>query len=234
VPLHLRPTAAIATDALLPGDPGRAMLLAQALFRDTPKMSNHTRGWWGYWGETEAGRPLTIQSTGVGGPSAAIVLQELHELGVERAIRVGTCGAVDEALALGDLVVARAALTLDGTSRRLQGEDVVAADPTLTAALADAAGVEPSLIATVDLFYDPDPDWRSELGARGAAAIEMEAASLFALGGRLGVSVGCVLAVTDVFEGGERSGRITDEGLTDAAHRLGEVAVEALETSTAA
>jgi uridine phosphorylase len=138
---------------------------------------------------------------------------------------------VDDALELGDLVVARAALALDGASRRLQGEEVVSADPGLTDALGEAAGVEPGLIATVDLFYDPEPDWQAELSARGAAAVEMEAASLFALGGRLDVAVGCVLAVTDVFSGGRRS-RIDDEDLIEAAQRLGRTAVAALEEAS--
>jgi uridine phosphorylase len=227
MPLHLKPSAPIAPDALLPGDPGRAMTLAQDLFADTPKMSNHNRGLWGYWGETPDGRPLTIQATGIGGPSASLVLHELAELGVRRAIRVGTCGAVDDALELGDLVVARASLSLDGASRRLQDDDVVTAHPGLTAGLAAAAGVEPSLIATVDLFYDPDPDWREKLAGRGASAVEMEAAALFALGHRLGVEVGCVVAVTDVFDGDER-GRIGDDALADAAQRLGRTAVAAL------
>ena len=66
-------------------------------------MSNHARGLWGYTGETPEGRPLSIQSTGMGGPSAAIVLQELAELGVRRAIRVGTCGAVDPELDHGEI-----------------------------------------------------------------------------------------------------------------------------------
>ena len=227
MPLHLRPSAPIAPEALLPGDPGRALALAQLLFADTPKMSNHNRGLWGYYGETPEGRPLTIQATGIGGPSASLVLHELAELGVKRAIRVGTCGAVDDALELGDLVVGRAALSLDGASRRLQGDEVVSADPGLTAALAEAAGVEPGLLATVDLFYDPDPEWRSELAARGATAVEMEAASLFALGGVLKVAVGCVVAVTDVFEG-DRRGRISDEDLAQAVPKLGQTAVAAL------
>jgi uridine phosphorylase len=235
VPLHLKPTAPIAPEALLPGDPGRAMALAQLLFADTPKMSNHNRGLWGYYGETPEGRPLTIQSTGVGGPSATMVLQELAELGVRRAIRVGTCGAVDDELELGDLVVARAALALDGASRRLQGERVVSADAALTAALGDSAGVEPSLVATVDLFYDPDPDWRNELAAREARAVEMEAASLFALGPRLGVAVGCVLAVTDVFDEAGQRGRIADHDLAELVpERLGRTAVAALEVSSSA
>src|SRR5206468_9102696 len=93
-----------ADDVLLPGDPGRALALAQQLLTE-PRMSNHARGLWGYTGETPGGHPLSIQATGMGGPSAAIVLHELAELGVRRAIRVGTCGAIDPALGHGALVV---------------------------------------------------------------------------------------------------------------------------------
>src|SRR6266550_8496568 len=113
MPHHLRPSTDYAEDALLPGDPGRALALAQQLLTE-PKMSNHARGLWGYTGDTPEGRPLSIQSTGMGGPSAAIVLQELAELGVRRAIRVGTCGAIDPALGHGALIVAGDALVEDG------------------------------------------------------------------------------------------------------------------------
>ncbi|MEA2289754.1 MAG: uridine phosphorylase, partial [Solirubrobacteraceae bacterium] len=88
--IHLRPTAALADRALLTGDPGRALALAQALFDETPKMFNHNRGLWGYTGTAIDGGPLTVQSTGMGGPSAAIVLEELCDLGLRRAVRVGT------------------------------------------------------------------------------------------------------------------------------------------------
>src|SRR3712207_448234 len=94
-PIHLRPTAELAERVLLPGDPGRALLLAQALFTETPRMANHHRGLWGYTGTALDGAPLTVQSTGMGGPSAAIVLEELATLGVRRAVRTGTCGALD-------------------------------------------------------------------------------------------------------------------------------------------
>src|ERR1700760_1072007 len=107
--IHLHPTAPLAERVLLPGDPGRALLLAQALL-DEPKMFNHNRGLWGYTGEARDGRPLTIQSTGMGGPSAAIVITELAELGARTLVRVGTCGALQRSLALGDLLVVTEAL----------------------------------------------------------------------------------------------------------------------------
>ena len=73
-PIHLQPTAALADRVLLPGDPGRALSLAQALLHE-PKMFNHNRGLWGYTGPAADGELLTIQSTGMGGPSAAIVFE---------------------------------------------------------------------------------------------------------------------------------------------------------------
>src|SRR5688572_1325071 len=149
LPIHLHPTAPCASRVLLPGDPGRALALAQALL-DQPKMFNHNRGLWGYTGASLSdGEPMTIQSTGMGGPSAAIVLSELAELGVERAVRVGTCGALDPALSLGELVVASRAVAGDGASRALGADAEVSADETLTAALGQGA-----LIASTDLFYD--------------------------------------------------------------------------------
>jgi uridine phosphorylase len=234
VPHHLRPSTEYAPEALLPGDPGRALALAQQLLTE-PRMSNHARGLWGYTGETPRGRALSIQSTGMGGPSAAIVLQELAELGVRSAIRVGTCGAIDPALAHGDLVVAGEALAEDGTSRALGATETAVADEQLTERLAAGlpSGGDASRIVTTDLFYDgtpgdggPAPSRAGAWRERGAVAVEMEAAPLFALGRRLGVATACVLAVSDTFEGGRRR-RIADEDLAAAAERMGALAAAA-------
>ena len=233
MPLHLRPNTEYARDALLPGDPGRALALAQQLLTE-PRMSNHARGLWGYTGETPDGRPLSVQSTGMGGPSAAIVLAELAELGVERAIRVGTCGALDPQLGHGDLVAARDALAEDGVSRALGASEVAEADAELTARLGE--GAAPARVVTTDLFYEGAPGEGTPPRARadawrehGAVAVEMEAATLFTLGRRLGVAVGCVLAVSDTFDGDRRE-RIEDESLAEAAVRMGALAAAALGT----
>jgi DeoD family purine-nucleoside phosphorylase len=225
VTIHVHPTADLAPRALLPGDPGRALALAQTLL-DEPRMFNHNRGLWGYTGPAKAdGAPLTIQSTGMGGPSAAIVIHELIELGLETALRVGTCGSLSDDLELGDLIVVADALACDGTSRALGAGDRAAADPALASALAAAAGVEPATIVTTDLFYDP-ADHRDEWLAAGAVAVEMEAATLFAVCAAQGARAGCLLAVTDILTGGRE--RIDHEGLVAAGERLGEVAVAAL------
>jgi uridine phosphorylase len=236
VPHHLRPSTEYAPDVLLPGDPGRALALAQQLLAE-PRMSNHARGLWGYTGETHAGTPLSIQATGMGGPSAAIVLQELAELGVERAVRVGTCGALDPGLEHGALVVAGDALAEDGASQALGSTEIAEPDPVLTAGLAVGLrpSVSPSRIVTTDLFYDSDsaetgpPRIRSDAWReRGAVAVEMEAATIFTLGGRLGVATACMLVVSDIFRNGERR-RISDEDLAAAAERMGALAAAALE-----
>lgn len=229
-PIHLRPTAPLAPRALLPGDPGRALALAQALI-EQPKMFNHHRGLWGYTGPARAdGQPLSIQSTGMGGPSAAIVFEELVMLGLRSAVRVGTCGALHPELRLGEIVLATEAIPGDGAGRSLGNGRRPKADPDLSAALAATAGPRRTgPIVSTDLFYDPaspEPEsaWRSE----GALAVEMEAATLFALGERHELSVGCLLIVSDVFPTPGARERIADAALLEVAERVGAAAVAAL------
>ncbi len=252
--IHLRPTAELAERVLLPGDPGRALALAQLLI-EGPLMFNHHRGLWGYSGPAIAdGKPLTIQSTGMGGPSAAIVLHELIALGARRAIRVGTCGALDGGLELGDLVVAHESLAADGTSRVLGAGERIAADGELTAALTgaasagksqtqttDSAGSPPKqgserrthpreTVVSTDLFYEPNSERERQWRAAGAVAVEMEAAALFAVGARAGIPVACVLAVSNVLgeDLTEQQEQIDDDALLAAAEAMGRAAVGAL------
>jgi uridine phosphorylase len=223
-PLHLRPTAPLAERVLLPGDPGRALALAQALLEE-PRMFNHHRGLWGYTGAAPDGEPLTIQATGMGGPSAAIVLTELIALGARRAVRVGTCAALAAGIELGELVIAREALCADGTSRALGAGERVGADERLTKALlAHCAGARAGTVVSVDLFYE---NGRPGAG-RDALAVEMEAAALFAVGRSAGAAVACVLAVSDTFDANGERRRIADHDLLAAAERMGAGAIAAL------
>ncbi|HUH79885.1 MAG TPA: hypothetical protein VLZ06_01040 [Solirubrobacteraceae bacterium] len=221
--LHLRPTAPLSERVLLPGDPGRALMLAQALLEE-PRMFNHHRGLWGYTGTAPDGAAVTIQATGMGGPSSAIVLAELIALGARRAIRVGTCGALAAGLELGSLVIASEAICADGTSRALGAGERASADGAITAALQRAAPrARAGAVISVDLFYDADLT-----RAGGALAVEMEAAALFALGAREGMAVGCVLAVSDTFDERGARERIGDHGLQESAEAMGRAAVAAL------
>ena len=158
VPARLRPTAPIAPEAILVGDPGRALLLAQELL-EQPKMSNHARGLWGYSGATPEGRELTIQSTGIGGPSAALVLADLTELGVRRAIRVGTCVALDQSLELGQLLVIDEAIASGGSAAAFGAASgaVLSPDAELTTRLCDALDNDASRVAVAS-FDDHPPE----------------------------------------------------------------------------
>ncbi len=225
--IHLHPTAPLAERVLLPGDPGRALLLAQSLLHE-PKMFNHNRGLWGYTGTAADGEPLTIQSTGMGGPSAAIVIAELHDLGAQTIVRVGTCGGLAPELELGQLLVVTEALAQDGTSRALGAGARVAPAPELAGRLRDAAGGQAlsGPVISTDLFYDGPPDSELRWLAEGALAVEMEAATVFALAALRGVRAAAVLIVSDLLLPQRR--RIDPDGLLTASTHLGEVAVAAL------
>ena len=227
-PIHLQPTAPLAQRVLLPGDPGRALLLAQALLA-APKMLNHNRGLWGYTGDALLdGRPLSIQSTGMGGPSAAIVIAELVDLGARTLLRVGTCAALVDGLALGELVIVEQAIAQDGTSRALGATERVAPTATLLARLraAGGAGARSGVAVSTDLFYDGREGEEAAWAAAGASVVEMESATLFALARRRGVDAGALLLVSDLLTPARR--RIEAEALHAAEHRLGELAARAL------
>ncbi len=224
--IHLRPHEEVAERVLLPGDPGRALRLAQLLL-EKPKMLNHNRGLWGYSGMAQDGVPLTIQSTGMGGPSAAIVLEELIELGARRIVRVGTCGALAGGLELGSLLVADGVLTEDGTSRALGASGTLRPDPALRAALVTAApaAAATGLVVSSDLFYDPDPNRARGWAEAGALAVEMEAATLLAVCARHDVAAAIVLAISDVVADGAR---IAQPELERAEAELGRAGLAAL------
>jgi uridine phosphorylase len=226
---YLRPTAAIAEDAFLPGDPGRALALAQALL-DKPVMSNHNRGLWGYYGLTAGGHPLTIQATGIGGPSAAAVLSELAELGLRRALRIGSCRALDNRLALGDVVIADRAFALDGTSMALGCSGQLQANAATSKWLRDADPVAwTGMVASVDLLATPSgaglsTALGSALTASGAVAVDMATAPLMALGERLDVAIGSALIVSEDIDGMQAS----DQQVESAAIEAGRGAAAAL------
>ncbi|MGB9183605.1 MAG: hypothetical protein WCB67_06030 [Solirubrobacteraceae bacterium] len=226
-PIHVHPTAPLAERVLLPGDPGRALRLAEALL-DAPRMFNHNRGLWGYTGTAADGEPLTIQSTGMGGPSAAIVIAELHDLGAQRLIRVGTCGALVPELSFGQLLVVTEALAQDGTSRALGAGERIAPDGPLLGRLRSAAGAGAGTgpIVSTDLFYDGPAREEERWRALGALAVEMEAATLFALAARRDFQAGALLIVSDLLVPERR--RIDAEALLAAELELGAVALRAL------
>jgi uridine phosphorylase len=191
-------------------------------------MFNHHRGLWGYSGQAADGQSLTVQSTGMGGPSAAIVIAELADLGVHTLVRVGTCGALRSELGLGDLLVVTQALPFDGTSVVLAPGQALLPDPGLLDALTAVTGDggHLGLVASTDLFYDGPSGERERWLAAGAMAVEMETATLFALAHRRRLRAASLLLVSDLLVGDPV--RIDEPALHDGERRLGEAAVEAL------
>ena len=218
MPSRLRPTAPIAAAAVLVGDPGRALVLAQELL-EQPKMSNHARGLWGYSGRTPAGAELTIQATGMGGPSAALVLADLAELGVRRAVRVGTCTSPAPEPAPGALLAISTAHSWAGPGAG--GGAAIAPDPALSAKLRQELGNAAGEAAVASLD-SPHGDGPEPPLAAGEVA-DMQTAALFARGRELGVALAAVLIV-------ERAGgsRLGDEQLEIAAKEAGKAAAAAL------
>ena len=223
-PIHLKPAAELAERVLLPGDPHRALAVAQELL-EGPRMFNHHRGLWGYTGRAPDGEFLTVQSTGMGGPSAAIVTEELIALGARTLVRIGTCGALAPDLRLGELVVADELIAADGASRALGAEERLRPDPDLTAALAGAARGRTGTVVSTDVFYERRPEAAVGWVADGALAVEMEAAAIVQVASLHGARAACLLAVSDLV-GAERT-RIADDELESAGLRLGETAYAA-------
>jgi uridine phosphorylase len=224
-PIHLSPSAPLAERVLLPGDPHRALLVAQEVLEE-PRMFNHHRGLWGYTGSARDGAPLTVQATGMGGPSAAIVIEELIDLGARTLLRIGTCGALRAGFELGELVVAEEVIAADGTSAALGAKGRLSPDTGLSTALGDA-GARPVTVISTDLFYDPRDDVPGKWTAAGADVVEMEAAALLAVAQRRGVAAAVALAVTDLLDGEARA-RIEREGLERVGVDLGEIGWAAL------
>ena len=213
MPARLRPTAPIAAEAILVGDPGRALMLAQELL-EQPKMSNHARGLWGYTGTAKAGGKLTVQSTGMGGPSASVVLADLAELGLRRAIRIGTCASLGE-LALGELLLVSEA--------RSPGGATAAPDQKLTAALEESLeGVQRGVAASLDTLHRPERD-RPTLLAEGA---DMQTAALLLAAGEHAVAAAALLIVAEKSD----SGQLRDEELEEVAKRAAVAASSILST----
>jgi uridine phosphorylase len=164
----------------------------------------------------------------MGGPSAAIVVEELVDLGARVLIRTGTCGALEPDIELGELMVAAKVLPADGASRSLGADGLLPADGELTEALVRAGGGGPVTAVSTDLFYDPRPEIEDEWRRAGAAVIEMEAAAVLAVAARRKVRAACLLLVTDVLGRDGSRRRIEQDRLEACEEQLGAVALRAL------
>ena len=192
-----------APSILLPGDPLRAQHIAENFLEDA-KLVNEVRNMLGYTGTYE-GIPVSVMGTGMGIPSASIYATELiTEYGVERLIRVGSCGGILASVELRDVVLAIGACTDSGVNRvRYGGYDFSAtADFALLRAAAAAAesrgiSVKVGNVHSADLFYNPDPAAFDRMEAMGVLAVEMEAAGLYGVAAEKGGRALTIATVSD-------------------------------------
>ncbi len=219
----------IAPSVLLPGDPLRAKFIAEALLQDVTCF-NEVRGMLGFTGAYQ-GKPVSVMGTGMGVPSHLIYVNELiTEYGVETLIRVGTCGALQPDLELGDVVLAMAASTDSHINRlRFSGMDFA---PTASfglllkayeAARVGNANVCVGNILTSDTFYHDDPDSWKIWAAFGVLVVEMETAGLYTLASKFGVDALSILTVSDNLITG---GKATSEERERTFTQMVELALE--------
>lgn len=196
---HLRARSGdVAPYVLLPGDPGRAERIAATFVE--PRLVARNREYVLFTGTTPAGSPISVCSTGIGGPSASIALEELTRIGGSHFLRVGSAGGRQPDMPIGSVVVVTAAYRGDGTSLDyIPLGYPAAADLDVTLALREAArehlgrrAVE-GIVYTRDAFYRRDDGLNRRLTDARVVAAEQECATLFVVGAMLGVKVGAVL-----------------------------------------
>ena len=224
---------------ILPGDPGRVPAIA-ALFDDAKQIAYNRE--FNVWTGTLLGEKVTTCSTGIGGPSASIAMEELHKCGADTFIRTGTCGGIDLNVQSGDVVVATGAIRYEHTSREYAPIEFPAvADFQVTNALVEATKklsfpLHTGIVQCKDSFYgqhDPaaspvyyelQQKWES-WKRLGVKASEMESAALFVVAAALGCRCGsCFHVVWNQ----EREAAGLDQKMSEDTSSSVKVSVEAL------
>jgi purine-nucleoside phosphorylase len=201
----------IAPVVLLPGDPLRAKWIAET-FLDDARCYTEVRGMYGFTG-TWQGRPVSVQGSGMGQPSMAIYVNELFaDYAVQSVVRVGSCGALTERLAIRDVVIASGACT-DSSMNRIafEGLDYApVADFGLLRGAVEAAErrqtpVHVGLLFSSDSFYPARPELSARMVGYGVLAVEMEASALYTLAAKHGRKALAICTVSDHVVTGEET-----------------------------
>ncbi|WP_135823952.1 nucleoside phosphorylase [Halorussus ruber] len=206
--------------ALIPGDPGRVDRIANLC--DSSEVVAQNREYKVVNAEYE-GTPLTICSTGIGCPSAAIAVEELENVGVETVIRVGTTGALQEGIEIGDMIIATGAAKNEGTSKRYEDVEYPAVpDYDVLTSLVDSAEandeeVHVGPIASDDAFYAETEEYVADWEEANILSVEMEAAAVFSLTRRRGMRAGAICTVDGNLVEGTQKGETEDEELPEKA-----------------
>jgi uridine phosphorylase len=210
----------VADLALVPGDPGRVERIAGHCDDVEHVASNRE---YAVVNATYEGRELTICSTGIGCPSAAIAVEELSRVGCETFVRVGTTGALQRGIEIGDMIVATGAAKFEGTSRRYEGVEFPAVpDFEVLQSLVDSAesrgeDVHVGPIVSDDAYYAESGSFVDDCEAAGILSVEMEAATLFTLARRKGLRAGAICTVDGNLVEGTQKGADSEAELPEKA-----------------
>lgn len=232
MPIHLRAEPSdYAPAVLVPGDPKRATYIAEHHFDPGARLVNTERGMLGYTG-TYQGRPISVQSVGMGGASVGIYYTELTQmLGARRLVRVGTAGGLAPGLRMADTVIAISATGDDPLVALLTDGEAHA--PTATWKLVEhavhlaheaemRAHVGP--IVTSAIFYDRRDGIMARWRDRGHLAVEMEAAVLYTLAAIHGFEALAVMTVSDLIASESEAERISDADLQAGVDQMMRIA----------
>ncbi len=200
--------------ALIPGDPGRVDRIAKQC--DSSEVVSENREYKVVNAEYE-GIPLTICSTGIGCPSATIAIEEMEAVGVETVIRVGTTGALQQDIEIGDMIVATGAAKDEGTTRRYEKDTYPAVpDYDVLSALVDSSeandeDVHVGPIASDDAFYAETDEYVADWEEANILSVEMEAAAVFSVARRKGMRSGAICTVDGNLVKGTQKGTDTED-----------------------
>ncbi|MFZ4810315.1 MAG: purine-nucleoside phosphorylase [Ilumatobacteraceae bacterium] len=234
MPIHLRAEPSdYAPAVLVPGDPKRARYIAEHHFDPGARLVNDERGMLGFTG-TYRGKPISVQSVGMGGASVGIYYTELTQmLGATRLVRVGTAGGLRPGLRMGDTVVAMSATGDDPMVALLTDGEAHA--PTATWSLVELAarlGAERGVrthvgpIVTSAIFYDRREGIMARWRDRGHLAVEMEAAVLYTLAAIHGFEALAVMTISDLIASETDTERISDEELQRGVDQMMQIACD--------
>ncbi len=233
MPLHIHANKDdVAERTIVVGDPARAELISSLL--ETPRLVNSNRGLLVFTGKWR-GAPVTVATHGMGGPGAAIIFEELIQLGVKAMVRLGTTAALKEDVRIGDLVIPNTAHYFPGGFTKMYFGDLTpSAAPSFKMLIALVKAAEKKVkrlwiapVVSSDAFYAETPSLADQWARAGAVSVEMECATLFLLSMLRGVASGAILVVNgSLAKPSERMASSSE--LKESILKAGEASLDAL------
>ena len=227
MPVHIKAEKKdIAPFVLMPGDPDRATYIAEKYLTDVRCYTDY-RKMYGYTGLYE-GMPVSVQTTGMGTPSVAIITEELIMLGAKVLMRVGTCGALQPEMKLGDVIISSAAWGSRDIVKEITGSELYSPVPD-SKLMIDCYEANREIspgkfhlgpIGTVNLFYSDPVAFNAPLAELGCCALEMESAAIFSIAAKKNVAAASMFTVSDLIQDPKNMVRASDQVILEGVDRM--------------